>query len=561
MYSVCRLDYNLKILAMKHKIKYLTITGMLLLLISCDDFLDHPVTNSLTDENIGEVLTKRPTAIYPFLASAYRRFAGDNLYARFLPYCLNEVAHEFDLDWTGTLAWNEFATNEMTSSNSYLNTYYINFYTVIKDCNQVIDFVDRIDTTQLSASNITLIKNYKGQALFLRAHSHFVLLQLYGEKGPKFGGAYPANKDAQGIPIMTELPSEKNVFTARSTVEESYNSILSDLTEANALISDNQIPANSVTRTPGSIDGDYILDDGWAQKPAVIAMLGKVYLYMNDYQNAKTKFEAVIADSRFKLDRPVNFTDYIQHRDNCMESIFSLQYYHDAARQSRGLNHPIHQLALINTNVANAWLNTFIDPRTYARFGCGTPNQDPRIYEVCLYDHTWSTWSTQTSGPVWTDVDVNAPTFRSYIRKVIDFYKYNGPHLNSMNVPMIRLADVYLMYAETVLQQGNVAVATEYVNKVRRRAWDETDYNSPGTKGEDLATVDMATIQEERYKELFFEPHRWFDLCRWGILQSELAKYPSTRAGIVKYDDIDYYCPLPEAQLNLNPMLKQSTGY
>jgi len=36
-----------------------------------------------------------------------------------------------------------------------------------------------------------------------------------------------------------------------------------------------------------------------------------------------------------------------------------------------------------------------------------------------------------------------------------------------------------------------------------------------------------------------------------GVLEQELAKYPSTRAGIVKYDDIDYYCPIPIAQLNV----------
>ncbi len=126
---------------------------------------------------------------------------------------------------------------------------------------------------------------------------------------------------------------------------------------------------------------------------------------------------------------------------------------------------------------------------------------------------------------------------------------------------MIRLADVYLMYAEVQLQLGNVASATEYVNKVRRRAWNEADYNAPGTKGEDFATVTMAILQEERFKELFFEPHRWFDLCRWGILQQELAKYPSTRAGVVKYDDIDYYLPIPIAQLNVNPSLEQSDGY
>jgi len=117
------------------------------------------------------------------------------------------------------------------------------------------------------------------------------------------------------------------------------------------------------------------------------------------------------------------------------------------------------------------------------------------------------------------------------------------------------------MYAETVLKLGDANTATEYVNKLRRRAWGETDYNQLGAKGEDLTSITMADLQEERYKELFFENVRWFDLCRWGILQTELAKYPTTRAGVVTYNDKDYYLPMPETELNTNPLLKQSLDY
>jgi hypothetical protein len=126
---------------------------------------------------------------------------------------------------------------------------------------------------------------------------------------------------------------------------------------------------------------------------------------------------------------------------------------------------------------------------------------------------------------------------------------------------MIRLGDVYLMYAEAALMLGDESTAKEYVNKVRRRAWGEADFNAPGTKGEDLSTVTIQILQEERYKELFYENVRWFDLCRWGILQTELAKYPTTRAGVVTYNDKDYYLPIPESELNTNPLLKQSLDY
>jgi starch-binding outer membrane protein, SusD/RagB family len=377
-----------------------------------------------------------------------------------------------------------------------------------------------------------------------------LLLKLFGEKGPRFGGAYPNNKEAKGIILMNELATAENAYSKRATVGECFESIVNDLIKAKDLIGDNQIPANTMEQTPGFTDNDYTKDYGWAQKPAVIALLGKVYLFMNDSEKAKAEFELVIADSRFELDKPVNFTDYIQHNDNNVESIFALQFYVDANGEKQ------HQVARTNTDVPGAWKNTFIDARTFTRFG-----SDPRIYEATLYDHTWKIWSTNSAPPVWKTIDPAAPDFRCYTRKYVNYYDVKSPRDNTKNQELIRLADVYLMYAETVLALGNTSLATEYVNKVRRRAWGEEDYNSPGTKGEDFSTVDLSIIQEERYKELFFEYNRWFDLCRWTILESELAKYPTTRAGVVTYNDHDYYLPIPESEIKSNTLLEQSEGY
>ena len=53
---------------------------------------------------------------------------------------------------------------------------------------------------------------------------------------------------------------------------------------------------------------------------------------------------------------------------------------------------------------------------------------------------------------------------------------------STKNVDIIRLADIYLMYAEVMLKLNSADVATEYVNKVRRRAWGESNYDVPGTK-------------------------------------------------------------------------------
>ena len=538
------------------KLRLIVIAYILTVLCtSCDDFLDHPVSGAITDDNIGEVLTNDPSQIASFLEGAYRKLGKLDMYGRYMYYSLPEMAHEVDMDYISTQGWNEFAKNDLTSSNSFVLGYYKYFYRIIYAANLTVDLVNKMDISQLSPTTVNEINNYKGEALFLRAFSNFMLLQFFGEKGPRVGGVYPNNKDAQGIILMQELTTAETAYAARSTVGQCYEAIIADLEAAESVIGDDQIPANHVVRTPGSADTDYTKDYGWAQKPAVIALLGKVYLYMNDFENAKQEFEKILSDSRFALDIPVNFTDYIQHTDNNAECIFSLQYY-DSDRADVYAEDPIQSVPRIMTNVPNAWKNTFIDAQTYARFG-----SDPRLYEATLYDVTWSEWSTNTSGPVWTTLDPTASDFRGYPRKTVDFYDYSSPRDATKNIDIIRLADVYLMYAEANLQLGNTSLATEYVNKVRRRAWDEADYNSPATKGEDFASVDLSIIQEERYKELFFENIRWFDLCRWQILESELAKYPTTNAGVVTYNDIDYYLPIPESELNSNYLLKQSSGY
>lgn len=77
-------------------------------------------------------------------------------------------------------------------------------------------------------------------------------------------------------------------------------------------------------------------------------------------------------------------------------------------------------------------------------------------------------------------MDTSDPAYRYYQRKYIDFYNVSSPVFSTKNVDIIRLADIYLMYAEVMLKLNSADVATEYVNKVRRRAWGESNYDVPG---------------------------------------------------------------------------------
>ena len=83
--------------------------------------------------------------------------------------------------------------------------------------------------------------------------------------------------------------------------------------------------------------------------------------------------------------------------------------------------------------------------------------------------------------------------------------------------PVIRYADVILMYAEALNQNGKTAEACKYLNMTRRRGF---GYQTTETSPVDLQTTDKAQfalmVEQERRVELAFENHRWFDLIRTG---------------------------------------------
>ena len=112
-----------------------------------------------------------------------------------------------------------------------------------------------------------------------------------------------------------------------------------------------------------------------------------------------------------------------------------------------------------------------------------------------------------------------------------------------INIYLMRLADVYLMYAEACLRSQDETTAKEYINKVRRRAYDK-----PITLPSDIDIASSGDalwndLREERFKEFCGEGvQHWCDVCRWKTLKDELEKwYPKTLAGPTVYDDFGFF--------------------
>jgi hypothetical protein len=143
------------------------------------------------------------------------------------------------------------------------------------------------------------------------------------------------------------------------------------------------------------------------------------------------------------------------------------------------------------------------------------------------------------------------------------FFKYSDNSLierggtepvndHGLDFPVLRYADVLLMYAEAENEiNGGSSAALERLNQVRRRAF---GFNTEAVSPVDFVTTDQANLRNlilnERFLELAFEGHRWFDLKRTGNLVSTL--------GIPEFRTV---FPIPFRDLEVNENLEQNDGY
>jgi starch-binding outer membrane protein, SusD/RagB family len=122
----------------------------------------------------------------------------------------------------------------------------------------------------------------------------------------------------------------------------------------------------------------------------------------------------------------------------------------------------------------------------------------------------------------------------------------------------MRVAEVYFLYAEALANLNRMPEAALYLNMTIRRArgyrlTEETPYDFTGSD----ATAFMQLLMEEKRKEFIGEQIRWYDVIRWGIAESEIARVP----GRVAWIDKAACFPIPLRETANNPNMVQNPGY
>lgn len=134
----------------------------------------------------------------------------------------------------------------------------------------------------------------------------------------------------------------------------------------------------------------------------------------------------------------------------------------------------------------------------------------------------------------------------------------NGDFVDT-DLPLIRLPEIYLNYAEATLRGGNgsTATAVQRINEIRNRAFGD------GGGNVSIADLTLDFVLDERSRELYWEGQRRTDLIRYGYFTSSsyLWPYKGNVAEGIGVDDYRNLFPIPSSILTVNPNMSQNTGY
>lgn len=389
------------------------------------------------------------------------------------------------------------------TTNSISSTTWSGHYQGIQSANIVIEKIANVSMDD------NLKARYTGEAKFLRALMYFNLVRVFG-----------------GVPLVTKVitnPQEGYGY-ARESVENVYNQIIADLSDAEAVL-------------PYEFMG---ADIGRATKGAAMSLLGKVYLTQGKWSLAAQKLKQVIdaaGQTKYQI-LPAYAAVFGIANENNKESIFEVQF----KKGSNGEGSPFtNQFAPIGSGTAVVAIGNPL--------GQNIPTADmSNAYETGDARKAVSMRNTYVLN--------NVTVSHNYI------VKYSGAPAASLdsdnNWIVLRYADVLLMYAEALNELNYVAdgEAFGYLNQIRTRAGlPSKTSNNPVTalRVPDQASFRLA-IEKERRVELAFEGHRWFDLVRTNRALTLLSGLGMQAHHVV--------FPVPNSQVEINPgVITQNEGY
>ena len=468
---------------------------------SCSDFLEQNPQTDLSENDF----YKTADDILSAVNGAYSSLQEGDIYGNW--YVFGEIPSDNTRNQlSGSVTTqNEFDQFYIDTQNSMIANFWKAAYKVINRTNTILGRIDGIEI------NTELANRYKLECKFIRALMYFNLVRVYGD-----------------VPlVLKEISISESYDILREPKENVYNQIIADLKEAQDL------PVSYSTA-----------EDGRATQGAAKALLANVYMTLHKYAEAETILAEIINSGRYSLlentpgslniDSYKNVFSPVNH--NSKEGIFEIQFLKGGYGEG--------------SNYANNFAPENSGTNVVAVGGTGG-NNIPEMDIYNAYEEGDLRRDFSMSLGYYDNRKNNEWVESRYVCKFMDVPYQNNDASN--NYPVIRYADVILMYAEALNQNGKTAEACKYLNMTRRRGF---GYQTTETSPVDLQTTDKAQfalmVEQERRVELAFENHRWFDLIRTGRAVEVM------RSKGFSLNETNLICPIPQKQIDVNPKLTQN---
>lgn len=504
------------------------LTVCALALTSCEDFFSNV---SPSAETIDKVFSN-PALTEQAICGAYQELAKDKGYINRLGCGYQGL--NTDCEWsswsTGTDDRATCVTYSMTVNNSAVSNKngsdpWSYFGTVIERCNNAIDGI-----RQYSDTTDPAMRYYLGEAYFLRSFAYLEMIKYWGDVPARF----------------TSLTQDQESVNARKTDRNViYEQLRIDLREAARLMpysNDPLMPATARNKV------------GRGSRTAALALLARADLMyagkavrpntIEDPSGYSVRYNIESETHRREVIDEVLWAcgEIIEHGDktlplpafdkpfrqlcadiddySVMEHIWVLPFANGARGQIMGFNSPkigSSDIVKLNGKIpgigdgAKSNGHICITPYLLYQF---EPNDTRR--DVTCVPGVWAYDDKSVNGlPSEARAYQKSQNIKSYY---LAKYRYEWMTRTStgedgIDFPILRYADVLLMYAEAALGTSHTDKGLGYLNEVRKRA---------GLSN--LPTYDLAAIQTERAKEFCGEYIRKWDLMRWGILKDEVLK-------------------------------------
>lgn len=406
------------------------------------------------------------------------------------------------------------------------------YYRSIYQINLANEFIrqstpDKVVGRGIIGTSADSIKTYAAEVRFLRAYQYWVLMDLFGN--PPF----VTETDLIGTALPIQI-SRKDLFTYLETELKAIETLL-----------------------PAARTNEY----GRAEKSAAQALLARLYLNAEVYTGTPRYTDAItyskkVIDGGYSLIGNYRHLMLADNNTNTSENIFTINYDGLKTQTYGG-----------TTFIKNASLGGDMNSSDYGttqawggiRATKNLPNLFPDVNGTADKRAQFF-----TSGQ---NLEINSlTTFRDglAVTKYRNVSKSgvagSDPLFSDIDMPIFRLAEQYLIYAEAVTRGGtggDAVQALSYINLLRTRAYGNASGNITS------ATLNTNFIIDERARELYWEGHRRTDLIRFNRFVEGTYLWPwkgGTKDGTAVSANRKLY-PIPSSDLVANPNLKQNPGY